>query len=194
MSSRSKRKAKRQDARFFLPWIGVALFIMVGLTLMFTVGRNFAFYYEDQYWHVAQIAFFVLLPIIVIARLATPADTQPDPNPRQSFVFVIINWIILTAMIAGMLVLCPLGYIALYSSASGSNATVDAKVASIRNLKQKYRFSCKRNAFIEYGGLEPEVCLADLYRGDDDISGRRVLLDIRQSSLGFTLRELRLAP
>jgi hypothetical protein len=52
----------------------------------------------------------------------------------------------------------------------------------------------KRNATIRYGGLAPEVCLADLYQGDDDISGRRVLLDIRQSTLGFTLRELRLAP
>jgi hypothetical protein len=193
MSRRSKRKAKRQDARFFLPWIGVAIFIIVGLTLWLTVGRNFAYYYEEQYKHVAKIAFLVLLPVIVIARLATPADTQPDPNPRQSFQFLIINWIILTIMIAALLVTCPLGYIALYSSASGSNATVDAKISSIRNLKQKYRFSCKRNAIIEYGGLQPEVCLADLYQGDDDISGRRVLLDIRQSTLGFTLRELRLA-
>jgi uncharacterized membrane protein len=191
---RSKRKAKRQDARFFLPWIGVAIFIIVGLALLFTVGRNFAFYHEDQYWHVAKIAFFVLLPIIVIARLATPADTQPDPNPRQSFVFVIINWIILTALIAGLLVFCPLGYIALFSWASGADATVNATVASVKDLKQKYTFSCKRNVVIAYGGLEPEACLADLSQTEEDIRGRYVALDIRQSSSGFTMRALRLAP
>ena len=194
MSRRSRRKAKNRRQRIPLAWIGIAIFALIGVVLQLALGRHFAFHNEAQASQVSTIAFVVLLPLIIVGTLVTTPDTQPSTEPPQSLLFAAINWIIGTALIAGVIVYGSHGYIALFNTVFGETLTVDAKVCCGRESDPMEDTRCEYFVSIIYDARKTVLCLDNFQDPVTDIEGGDVTLTIRRSAIGYTIEALAFPP
>ena len=193
MSKRSRRNAAASD-KFPVPWIVAVAVVLIGGALGASVGQHFVFQFGKQYGHLALFAFLVLVPAVAVIRLLGNQGELSGHGPKQSPLFAVLNWVISNGLIAAAIIYSPFGYIALVHQAVGHDMTIAAKVCCVKDLKQKRKTSCSRSAQVIVESRQHWVCLADHYAPNTDISGMDVLLDIRQSSLGFSMGRVAPAP
>ncbi len=187
--ARSQRKAKQRE-KIPLPLIAMVLVLLVGVVFAMVLGRDFVFAHADQYSHIAKIAFVVLLPAIAVARLVGNSGKASGIRRSAGGALDVVNWMIVVAILAALIVYSPLGYIALANQALGDSVTIPVKVCCVQELKKRRSYSCDRSATIIIGAQENKVCLANHYEPNTDISGRDVLLEVRQSSFGLSMGQL----
>ena len=194
MSRRSRRKTKNRHRQLPLAWIAIAGITLIGVALLFAVGRHFSFHHQEQASQVSKIAFFALLPLIIIGRLTAAPDTEPSTEPPQSLLFAGINWIILTALIAGAVVVGAHGYIALFNAVFGETLAVNAKVCCGRESDPWEDTRCEYFVSIIYDQRKTVLCLDDFQDPVTDIEDGNVTLTIRRSAIGYTIDELAFPP
>lgn len=165
------------------------LLAVAGGLLEVTIGRGFIFAHANGYRDAMPLVLFILIP--AFALLWFPL-IKNNPHMLSRYPTGVIRWGVmfpLTAvMSAAMIVVAPLGWIALCGWAVGEpSSIVEARVISI----QTYRKGCKLKAEIEIHGNSADVCLGGRVAGRIPEAGDTITVQGKTSFLGVYVDEIR---
>jgi hypothetical protein len=177
--------------RFRSPALAAFLFVTGGSVLELTVGQGFIFAWANEYRSIAPWIFLGLLPPFGLGWYFLERANQ---TLRVSFPTGWVRWLLVfplaVALSAGMVVVSPLGWAALFGWAAGTPSDqLEAKLVSIGESSPSAR-SCDQSATLELGGATTRICLEDRISGQTPRAGDTLAIVGRTSALGVFIDEI----
>ncbi len=194
MSHRTRNRPPPPDP-IGLPLISCLLAIFVGAAMAYVLS-DFVLLERAAYVDIAWRAFLVLLPVITIGLLASPKGKLWRGRLSLARLPHVFGWALGIAALALAIVASPYGYLAMFNEVVGYDVTVKAKVVGVWDFAQgrgRNKRRCLREAAVLIGSRKITICLIDHYKPNDNIQGENVLMQVRQSSFGYSIGQMSLA-
>lgn len=184
--------APKPPSMFMKVVASIIVLALLGVILELTFGERFVFAYGDQYKTLAPSLFALTLPFFAILY---SRERQSLFSSSQTWLFrwfVLFPSIVLLTSVA--VVISPLGWAAFAGWMIGSDAPPrQATFASIETMSASKR-GCRQHGTLKTKEAEFNVCLDGLIAKPGLKEGDSVLLNGRDSNLGFVIEQITPAP
>lgn len=180
-----------QPNRWLLAIVLVVLaFVLLGSFMQLVAGSRFVFFFASQYKHAGWWVFLCLLPVFAILMLTKERFTS---QLRARYPTRWFRWLFMypltVALLAGMVVVAPLGWLAAAVWAFGNeSASVPARVLSVEEYRS--RKGCDQHATLSILSTEATICLADHYTGMALKANQEVAVSGQALSFGFFIGQI----
>ncbi|MCX2865484.1 hypothetical protein OOZ63_27035 [Paucibacter sp. PLA-PC-4] len=164
-------------------------FVLAGFVLELGIGSNFVFLFSAEYQAAGKWAFALLLPIIGVGFRNRHMARQLRQNYPTWWVRRLLVYPLSVALVAGMVVLAPLGWIAAFAWATGSpTGPTTGRLVSVDEYRTSSK-GCGQRGQLSVRGHTAQVCLEGLAVLPMK-AGTPIMVEGELSSMGLLVTEL----
>lgn len=168
-------------------------FLFIGMMLEITLGEGFIFIFANEYRAIGFWIFLISLPLVTTGLFWLDKNGVPiNQKSITKWLFWPIIFPLMIGFLAAMIIVAPLGWLALGGWAFGTESEEIGIITAV-GVKHRSARGCHQYATLQIGQTAAEICLDKRLEGGTSLRpGDQVTINGRISLLGTYVEKIQL--